>query len=173
MQFGASPSSSEKISERSTVRVVFAAGSFTWMTRAAPGLGSIRKMSSSGSGLFDENASFGGRLKMTRISVSRTGSALPARMGNGTPDQRQLSISRRRAANVSVCSPASPLAPIGTRRTGHGRSAWDQSTAPWFTSTRLSRCPSASGVLGGSDANSPTSCSRWFCTTSRSAPTGS
>jgi hypothetical protein len=39
------------------------------------------------------------------------------------------------------------------------------------TSTRLSLSPSA--ALGGSEAINPMSCSRWFCTTSRSAPTGS
>ncbi len=33
-------------------------------------------------------------LKTTRTSVTVTGMALPARMKNGTPDQRQLSISQ-------------------------------------------------------------------------------
>ena len=40
----------------------------------------------------------GGRLKMTRSSVWVTGSRLPVRMKNGTPDQRQFSISSRIAA---------------------------------------------------------------------------
>jgi hypothetical protein len=38
----------------------------------------------------------------------RHGSEFPARMKNGTPDQRQLSMSRRIAQNVSVCEPATP-----------------------------------------------------------------
>ncbi len=38
---------------------------------------------------------------MTRISVARTARDLPALMKNGTPDQRQLSISNFSAANVS------------------------------------------------------------------------
>ena len=42
--------------------------------------------------------SLGGRLKMTRSSVSVTGSRLPVRMKNGTPDHRQFSISSRIAA---------------------------------------------------------------------------
>ena len=81
------------------MRVRLAPGSFAWITRSAPGVGSMRKISSSGSGVYGVIANFGGRLKMTRISVARTGSALPARMKNGTPDQRQLSISSRNAAN--------------------------------------------------------------------------
>ncbi len=51
------------------------------------------------------NPSHGVVLKTTRTSVTVTGSDLPARMKNGTPDQRQLSISRRMAQNVSVCEP--------------------------------------------------------------------
>ena len=39
----------------------------------------------------------GGRLKITLISVDDAASALPARMKNGTPAQRQLSTSRRSA----------------------------------------------------------------------------
>ncbi len=45
----------------------------------------------------------GGGLKMIRNFRDALSSDLPARMKNGTPDQRQLSISRRRAAKVSVC----------------------------------------------------------------------
>ena len=44
----------------------------------------------------------GGCLKTSRTSVCVTGSRLPARMKNGTPDQRQLSISSRSAVYVSV-----------------------------------------------------------------------
>ena len=44
----------------------------------------------------------GGRLNTSRSSVWVTGSRLPVRMKNGTPDQRQLSISSRSAAYVSV-----------------------------------------------------------------------
>ena len=42
---------------------------------------------------------------MILTSVTRSGSSLPTRMKNGTPDQRQLSISSRSAAKVSVCDP--------------------------------------------------------------------
>ena len=44
----------------------------------------------------------GGCLKTRRTSVWVTGRRLPVRMRNGTPDQRQLSISRRSAQYVSV-----------------------------------------------------------------------
>ena len=44
----------------------------------------------------------GERLKRRRTSVWVTGNSLPVRMKNGTPSQRQLSTSSRRAANVSV-----------------------------------------------------------------------
>ena len=44
----------------------------------------------------------GGRLKTSRTSVWVTGRCLPVRMKNGTPDQRQFSISSRIAAYVSV-----------------------------------------------------------------------
>ena len=46
--------------------------------------------------------SSGGRLNTSRSSVCVTGRRLPVRMKNGTPDQRQLSISSRSAAYVSV-----------------------------------------------------------------------
>ncbi len=44
----------------------------------------------------------GGSRKTARSSVWVTGSFLPVRMNQGTPAQRQLSISRRIAAYVSV-----------------------------------------------------------------------
>ena len=44
----------------------------------------------------------GGCLNTSRSSVCVTGSRLPVRMKNGTPDQRQFSISSRSAAYVSV-----------------------------------------------------------------------
>ena len=44
----------------------------------------------------------GGCLKTSRSSVCVARRRLPVRMKNGTPDQRQFSISRRRAAYVSV-----------------------------------------------------------------------
>ena len=40
----------------------------------------------------------GGRRNTTRISVCVTGRSFPVRMKNGTPDHRQLSMSRRSAA---------------------------------------------------------------------------
>ena len=46
--------------------------------------------------------SFGGCLKTSRSSVCVTGRRLPVRMKNGTPAQRQFSISSRSAAYVSV-----------------------------------------------------------------------
>ena len=78
------------------------------MRRLAPGDGPIRSTSSFGSGrgaLFGTKPSQGVVSKMIRTSVTVTGSAFPARMKNGTPDQRQLSISSRRAQKVSVCEP--------------------------------------------------------------------
>ena len=58
-------------------------------------------------------------LKTTRTSVTVTGSDFPARMKNGTPDQRQLSISSRIAQNVSVCeSGATPATSQIAARTG-------------------------------------------------------
>ena len=56
--------------------------------------------------------SLGGRLKTRRTSVCVVGSRLPVRMKNGTPDQRQFSISSRSAAYVSVVeSAATPSIP--------------------------------------------------------------
>jgi hypothetical protein len=52
------------------------------------------------------NPSRGGRLNTSRSSVCVTGSRLPVRMKNGTPAQRQFSMSSRRAAYVSVVEPA-------------------------------------------------------------------
>jgi len=48
----------------------------------------------------------GGRWKTRRSSVCVIGRHLPARMKIGTPDQRQLSMSRRIAAKVSVLESA-------------------------------------------------------------------
>ena len=44
-------------------------------------------------------------MKTTLTSVASTGIALPARMKNGTPAQRQLSTSSRSATKVSVSEP--------------------------------------------------------------------
>ena len=54
----------------------------------------------SGSGLrpWAANPSRGGWWKTSRSSVCVTGRHLPVRMKNGTPDQRQFSISSRIAA---------------------------------------------------------------------------
>ena len=46
----------------------------------------------------DQKPSRGGALKTTRSSVWVTGRHLPVRRKNGTPDQRQFSISSRMAA---------------------------------------------------------------------------
>ena len=55
---------------------------------------------SGSSGRWDPGQKFsrGGSLKTSRSSVWVIGRHLPVRMKNGTPDQRQLSISSRRAA---------------------------------------------------------------------------
>ena len=45
-------------------------------------------------------------MKTTLTSVACTGIALPARMKNGTPAQRQFSIRSSSAANVSVVESA-------------------------------------------------------------------
>ena len=69
----------------------------------APGVGSMRIASWLGSGILPvPTPRRGGRLKTTWISVSLTGSFLPARMKKGTPLQRQLSISSSSATKVSV-----------------------------------------------------------------------
>ena len=49
----------------------------------------------------------GGLRNTSRTSVWVTARCLPARMKNGTPDQRQFSTFRRSAANVSVVEPGS------------------------------------------------------------------
>ena len=58
------------------------------------------------SGPRNPKPSRGGFLNTSRTSVWVTGSRLPVRMKNGTPAQRQLSMSSRNAANVSVVEPA-------------------------------------------------------------------
>ena len=71
-----------------------------------PVRGSIRNTIWLGSGArwpISMKWTFGGCLNTSRSSVWRTGSCLPVRMKNGTPAQRQLSISTRSAAYVSVC----------------------------------------------------------------------
>src|SRR6185437_9527675 len=55
-----------------------------------------------GSGEAMPKPSFGGCLKTIRTSVSVVGRHLPARMKNGTPDQRQFWISSRSAAYDAV-----------------------------------------------------------------------
>ena len=69
----------------------------------------------------------GGRLKPSVIIWRRWPSDLPVRRKNGTPAQRQLSTSTRRATNVSVCewgsTPGSERYP----------SYWPRTT--WVTST--------------------------------------
>lgn len=70
-----------------------------------PGTGPIRSSSSLGAGRREPNSPNprdGGSLKIRRTSVTVRVMALPALMKNGTPDQRQLSMPSRRAANVSV-----------------------------------------------------------------------
>jgi hypothetical protein len=69
-----------------------------------PVVGSSRTTSWFGSGRRSNAAkpSRGGCLNTSRSSVCMIGRRLPVRMKTGTPAQRQLSISSRRAANVSV-----------------------------------------------------------------------
>ena len=50
--------------------------------------------------------SLGGRSKTSLTSVWVAARCFPVRMKNGTPDQRQLSMSSRRAAYVSVVESA-------------------------------------------------------------------
>ena len=78
------------------------------MRMRAPGLGPMRSTSwfASGRGASrGTKPSHGVVLNTTRTSVTLTGSDLPVRTKNGTPDQRQLSISSRIAQYVSVCEP--------------------------------------------------------------------
>ena len=96
------------------------------LPRAAPGPLEVSPIRSPGSGSMRSTTWFGshrdalpmkrsrgGRRNTSRTSVTRAASALPALMKNGTPAQRQLSTSSRRAAKVSVVD---PLATPGTSR---------------------------------------------------------
>jgi hypothetical protein len=73
-------------------------------TSLTPVEGSSLTTSWFGSGMWlaRQNARRGGCLKTSRSSVCVAGRRLPVRTKNGTPAQRQLSMSSRSAAYVSV-----------------------------------------------------------------------
>ena len=79
------------------IRATSARWASTWIR--IPVVGSSRTTSWFGSAWpASPNPSRGGRLNTSRSSVCVTGSRLPVRMKNGTPAQRQFSISSRNAA---------------------------------------------------------------------------
>ena len=78
----------------------------TWKPDAGGGVELDDQLVGLGSWPAGQNPSCGGRLKTSRSSVWVTGSRLPVRMKNGTPAQRQFSMSSRSAAYVSVVDPA-------------------------------------------------------------------
>ena len=94
----------------------------------------------------------------SRSSVCVTGRHLPVRMKNGTPDQRQLSISSRSAAYVSVVeSRRDAVDRRGSRRTGRARSARGRPPASRGTARPCaSLSVSASPAAGGSIAAAAT-----------------
>ncbi len=78
------------------------------MCSTTPSVGLMRKRMRLGSGAGPSGSTksrLGGSWKVTMASVADTGSALPERMSQGTPDQRQESIWKRRAAKVSTSEP--------------------------------------------------------------------
>ena len=98
----------------------------------------------------------------------------PARMENGTPAHRQLSMNSahrderldlrvRRDALFVAIAVVLPADDVGTSTVRVARNSF----------TFSSRSASALGAAGGSIDTSVTSSSRWFWTTSRSAPTSS
>jgi hypothetical protein len=95
-------------SENSTSKAIGAddAWSARWASTISrtPVVGSNRTISWFGSGWEPKalKPSRGACLKISRSSVSVALRDLPVRMKKGTPDQRQFSISSRRAAYVSV-----------------------------------------------------------------------
>ena len=105
-----------------------------------------------------------------------TGSRLPVRMKNGTPDQRQFSMSSRSAAYVSVVeSGATPsivevavvLAAHVVRRVGRRAIARKSGDLRVLERRRVAAARAAPSPPRA------TTCIRWLTTTSRSAPTGS
>ena len=78
----------------------------TWKRIPVDGSSLMTSWLGSGSWFFGQKPRRGGRLKTRRSSVWVTGSRLPVRMKNGTPAQRQFSMSSRSAAYVSVVEPA-------------------------------------------------------------------
>ena len=145
---------------------------------SAPGSGLIRRISSSGSGIIRPPIpSRGGRLKTTRTSVASTGIALPARMKNGHPGPAPvLDLEPQRDEGLGARVRRRRRRRRGSPRTGRGRSGSGRPSGIARNRSALrSRIASASSAPaeGGSIATSASTWSRWFWTTSRSAPTGS
>ena len=114
------------------------------------------------------------RLKTSRTSVWVIGSRFPVRMKNGTPDQRQLSMSSRSAAYVSVVeSGATPsIDEVAVVLTAHVVRGIGRADRPEERDLRvLERLRVAAGRR--LHRGLPTTCMRWLTTTSRRAPTGS
>ena len=123
---GGSPSSSAKSRSSETGWETSLPGVLARTKIDTPGCRPIRRTMSSWPGessLCTPHCSCGTRWRRTTTSVAVPARAFPARTRIGTPAQRQFSISRRRATNVSVSeSGARPRSP-GSRGTDRARRA--------------------------------------------------
>ena len=96
---------------------------------------------------------------------------LPVRRKNGTPAHRQLSISQRRAMNVSVsesrATPSACVYPSYCPRTTSAGSIGRSDRNTLFFSSLIER---GSSSVGGSMATKARTWRRWVTTMSRKAP---
>ena len=111
---------------------------------------------------------------MTSTSVAVSARHLPARMKNGTPSQRQESMrepQRRERLDRRVGRDAR-LLPVAAELPAHESAGLQRADRAeqlhLLVADRLLVV-----AAGGSIASKPTTCSRWFCTTSRMAPASS
>ena len=110
------------------------------------------------------------------MEMMRAPSAMrfPVRRKNGTPAQRQLSISQRRAMNVSVsefgATPGSSRYPTYWPRTTWPGSIGRSERKTLSFSSEIAR---GSSAAGGSIAMNASTWNRWVTTMSRYAPVGS
>ena len=106
---------------------------------------------------------------------SSTGRHLPARMKNGTPSQRHESMCSRTAAKVStVESGATPgSCAVAAELAAHEVARVERADRRGTPSPARRGSTRGRSSTGGSIARKPTTCSRWFWTTSRIAPASS
>ena len=138
--------------------------------RARAGTGWCRR----GCGRSVSKMSSGGLHSVTTTSVVVIGMHLPARMKNGTPAQRQLSMCSRRAANVStVESGATPSSSrVAVELAAHDVGSASAGASP--SARRPARCGRRRGraAWGAPSPAASITCSRWFWMTSRMQPGG-